>query len=495
MAEKSFLGKAGPLVLARFITAILTIAIPLVLARALALEEYGTYKQLFLLAQTLTYILPLGVGQSLYYFLPRSDAKRTYLGQTLLFLTAMGAVAAAGIWHGADSIGAWFSNPALAEFKGALALYTFATVGSFALETTLTSQGKTKQSALVYLACDTTRAVAMVAPILLEFDLHGAMNAMAAFGVARYVAAAVVMLRTGTGKLWDTRQFVTQFAYAFPFGAAMVLAISQQYAHQFVVSSSVTPELFALYAVGCFQLPIVDLLYTPTSEVLMVRLGELDKQGRVHEGVATFREAAAKLSVVFFPISAFLFAAAPEFIGALFGQKFLGAVPIFRIGVIGIVFAIFPMDGVLRARGETKHIFNSYLVKAIVTVPMVIFGVKWFGMIGGIGSWAIAELVGKAVLMARVPKALSSPAHAVTFNALIPWRDLGKASAAAALAASSVVVLRWFVPQAALHLPDDFLWRVIPLGVAGILFSAGYVVALRAAGIRVEAVLQSFRGR
>ena len=173
--------------------------------------------------------------------------------------------------------------------------------------------------------------------------------------------------------------------YAAPFGAAMALSIPQQNAHLYMVAGAVAPALYALYRVGCFQLPVVDLLYTPTSEVLMVRLGELDKQGRLEEGVEAFREAAGKLAFVFLPFAAFLFAAAPEFIGALFGAKFLPAVPVFRVSVLGVVLAILPMDGVLRARGHTRAIFLSYLLKAVVTVPLVWVGVKQFGMMGGIG--------------------------------------------------------------------------------------------------------------
>ncbi len=481
--------------MARFFTAILTIAIPLVLARALAMEEYGTYKQLFLLSQTLTYILPLGVAQALYYYLPRTEEQRPYLGQTIIFLTGMGALAALILFQSADAIGQWFNNPDLAQYRAPLAVYVFGMVGSFALEIGITGRGKTKQSAVVYLVCDTTRAVAMVAPILLGLGLHGAMNAMAAFALARYAANWLVFYKSSQGPLWNSRLFVSQFMYALPFGAAMALAISQQYAHQFAVSSSVTPELFALYAVACFQLPIVDLLYTPTSEVLMVRLGELEKQGRTHEGAAAFREAGAKLSVVFFPMVAFLFAAAPEFIGALFGQKFLGAVDMFRVGILTVALAIFPMDGVLRGRGETRWIFNSYLVKALVTLPLVYFGVKHLGMMGGMVSYVVAELVGKAMLLVRIPRALSTAEVKVGLQELIPWKDLGKASIAAAVAGVSVVVLRWVLPRGLVHLPDDFFWRVIPLGVAGLLFMAGYVVALRMTGIRLESVLQSFRGR
>ena len=97
----SFMGKAGPLVLARLFTAGLTLSIPLVLARVLSLEEYGTYYQLFLIATTLYYVLPCGVVQSLYYFLPRAEQKRPWLGQTLLFMSGAGVLEGWThyIWH------------------------------------------------------------------------------------------------------------------------------------------------------------------------------------------------------------------------------------------------------------------------------------------------------------------------------------------------------------------------------------------------------------
>ena len=77
-------GRAGPLVLARLASALLTVSIPLVLARQLDAADYGTYKQLFLVFQVLTLLLPFGMAQSLYFFLPREPgAARAYLGQAL----------------------------------------------------------------------------------------------------------------------------------------------------------------------------------------------------------------------------------------------------------------------------------------------------------------------------------------------------------------------------------------------------------------------------
>jgi O-antigen/teichoic acid export membrane protein len=439
----SFLGKAGPLVLARFATAILTICIPLVLARRFSLADYGTYKQLFLIFNTLYFVLPFGMIQGLYFFIPRADERRAYFMHTLLWVLGTGALAALAIVSGGDAIARAFHNPELAHYKHELALYTWFLVGGASLEISLTSQGKTRASAACYLISDTLRAATMTLPVLLGFGLIGTMNTMVGFAALRLIVNWAVVLPGAKGPLFSWKVFRQQLAYGVPFGAAMLLAIPQQQLHQWMVSSLVTPEMFALYAVGCFQLPIVDLLYTPTSEVLMVRLGELDKLGQLEEGLYAFREACAKLALVFLPSAAFLFAAAPEFIGGLFGARYLSAVPLFRVSVLGIALAIFPVDGVLRARDETRHIFISYFVKAVVTLPLVWFLVHRLGMIGGIGSWAIAELVGKSMLVLRVPRALSTERRKVRLAELFPWRELGRAAGAAAVAAVGVTAARF----------------------------------------------------
>ena len=90
---KSFLGKAGPLVVARLLSSGVTFFIPLVLARVMSLTEYGAYKQLFLIFQLFYFVLPFGVAQSLYYFLPRTDERRPYLFQTLVMMLGAGLLA------------------------------------------------------------------------------------------------------------------------------------------------------------------------------------------------------------------------------------------------------------------------------------------------------------------------------------------------------------------------------------------------------------------
>ncbi|MFZ5469174.1 MAG: lipopolysaccharide biosynthesis protein [Myxococcota bacterium] len=488
-ASGSFLTRAGPLVMARFLSACLTLVIPLVLARTLELSEYGTYKQLFLIAQSLYYVLPFGMAQSLYYFIPRAREERPYFVQTLVFLAGAGTLAGVALFALGPAIAHLLNNPQLLEHRTSLALYCGCTLGALPLELSMTAQGKTRQSAIAYLVSDGLRAAVLVLPVLLGHGLHQLMEAVVVYSVARLFVCWALVVPRASGPLFDGRRFARQLAYAAPFGAAVLFSVPQTYAHQFMVSSVVTPAAFAIYAVGCFQLPLVDLLYTPTSEVLMVRLGELDRTGRGAEGVEEFREAVAHLAYVFFPLGVFLFAAAPEFIGAVFGTRFLPAVPIFRVCVLAIPLAIFPLDGTLRARGRTQHIFASYVVKALVTAPMVYFGVKAFGMQGGIASWVAAELVGKAMLVVRLPAALSTPERRVGWVELAPWRALAQGAGAAFVAAIGVVASR-HVSQAAWDgLPHTFVYRLLPLAMVGGTFTAGYFLVLKAVGVSVGGFL------
>ena len=93
MHQGSILRRAGPLMLARLGVAVFTFAIPMVLARVLLPASYGTFKQAWLLSNTLFLVLPLGLTQSLVYFVPREPGRtRFWVTNALLGTTALFAM-------------------------------------------------------------------------------------------------------------------------------------------------------------------------------------------------------------------------------------------------------------------------------------------------------------------------------------------------------------------------------------------------------------------
>ena len=370
-------------------------------------------------------------------------------------------------------------------------MYTGAFVASMPLELGLTSQGRTDLSALSYLGWDSARAAAMTLPILLGAGLHWTVWAVALLMVVRLAVTWVVLLRTTRGPLWNGKLLRTQLAYALPFGAALAMSVPQHSFHQWVVSARFDPAIFAIYVVGCFQLPIVDLLYTPTSEVLMVHIGELDRKGRLQESIGAFRESVARLGYVFVPTAVFLVVAAPEFIEAVFGHRFADAVPLFRVSSLAVLFGCFPLDGLLRARGDHDHL------------PLLP-GEARDHRPAGPGDGALARSHRRSALLARGRGPGEAAARLARPEGAAPELFRGDEGAGSPGVAGQSVGggprrcrggARLEAPRQ--HdlgpNPHSFFWRLLPITAVSVLFGIVYLLGLQLMGVSLLRLVRSLR--
>ena len=89
----------------------------MILARVLTLEDYGTYRQVWLLYYTLIPLFTLGIATSVNYFVPRFEPgqQKTFIFQTYSGLFILGFLFAVFLYTGADFFGSRFNNPALGQ--------------------------------------------------------------------------------------------------------------------------------------------------------------------------------------------------------------------------------------------------------------------------------------------------------------------------------------------------------------------------------------------
>ena len=423
---RGILGQAGPLMLGRGGATVLSFALPLILTRLLPQAEFGTYKQIWLVVTTAYFMLQLGLSQSLYYFIPRKDGnERIWLTQTTISLTCFGSIAGIGLYAGRFLVAKQFGNPELATFGLPMALIAMFMIAAAPLEVHLTAEGKVRSAAWIIFLSDAFRVVASVVPLLLGLGLHGFFWAYVLHAAARFALQAVLFLRRGRPQV-DRALWKEQLVYALPFGAAILLDIPQRTFHQWAVGWSVDAAAFAIYAQGCFQLPIVNLLYSPISDVLQVRLAE---PGSHEHRVHLFHDANLRLAAVFFPFTAGMVAAASLFIPALFTHTYDASVPIFRVAILMTPFASLPLDATLRALGETKYMFRIFLWRLLVTVPAVLLGLHAFGMIGAITGHALAESVMRVAMLDKVRRLLDA-----SWREALPWGQLSVIGAASLVA-------------------------------------------------------------
>ncbi|MGZ3440605.1 MAG: lipopolysaccharide biosynthesis protein, partial [Polyangia bacterium] len=157
------LGASSPLVAGRLVSAALTFALPLVLARLLMPDEFGTYKQFFLIASTLQLTGQLGLTQSLLYFMPRGGKERgAYISQTFLSLSVLGLLFGVALWFGTPIIGRWLGDGTLASLRVPLVVYSGLMLSAAALESAIVSEGRMARAALAYVLTDVLRAFLLI---------------------------------------------------------------------------------------------------------------------------------------------------------------------------------------------------------------------------------------------------------------------------------------------------------------------------------------------
>lgn len=461
--SESILKRARPLMVARALSAALTLAVPAVLARFLVPAAYGTFKQAWLIAGTLAMVIPMGAASSLYYFVPREPQLRTrFISQSLIWSLASALFAAALILAGEPLIATAFDNGELTALVPLIALVTFFWIAGSAFEPALTSLGQMRSAAIVRVLSEVLRGLAMVVGAVASQSSRGLFIGIAAVLGVKAVCCFIWLIAK-LGFELTRADFLRQLTYALPLGAAFLLIIPQQQFHQYAVAANVTPALFALYSVGCFQLPIVEILYTPVSEVLQIGLGEDGARDDPRQGLALFHEAIARLSFAFLPSCVYLFLCARTLIAFAFTEQYEAAAPIFRLSLITILASSLPLDGVMRARAQNRFLLLLSIAKLIATVPMVLTCLRLMGPIGALFGFLVIEVLGKFAMLAR-----SARLFQASLWESMPLRELGKQGLAAACAVPLSLCCLLFFSSA----------RLIALATSGIAFAAVYLALL-----------------
>ncbi len=479
--DDSILTRARPLLAARLAGAVLALAVPMVLARVLLPASYGTFKQAWLVSQTIALVLPMGLTQSLYYFVPRERRDRDrYVAQSVWAHLLLGAAAAGLILGGRGFLAARFHNPELDALLGWVAAFTGLFVAGAPLDVAWNAAGRIGAAALARLGTELLRSAALIAGAVATGTVRGALVGMTAATAAR-AAANLALLARGHGLRISAALLRRQVAYALPFGLAFLLVVPQQQFHQYAVSAAVTAAAFAIYSVGTFQLPVVDVLYTPVSELLQIGLADVEGAGRPRRaGLGLFHEAVLQLAFAFLPLAGLLAVVAPALIELVFSPLYLSAVPIFRLSVLPIALAALPLDGVMRARAQNRFVLFLSAAKLAATVPLVLGGLAWRGPIGAFAGWIAAEGLARLAMLVRTATLFDVPLRRV-----LPVRALARVAAATAFAMPP----SWLVLHA---VPGPLLARLLATGAA---FAAAYLGVSWVRGWLPSGWIGLFRGR
>jgi O-antigen/teichoic acid export membrane protein len=235
--------------------------------------------------------------------------------------------------------------------------------------------------------------------------------------------------------------------------------------HNYFVSALFGPAMFAIYAIGCLDIPLVGLLSESVGSVMIPRASLLQQEKNHRELLLVTVRAMRKLALAFFPIYAFLMVEGRDFIIGAFTKDYAASWPLFAVNLTLLPFATVLTDPLVRAYAEQRFFLLRYhLVLFALMVVALWLTTRRFGMLSAVFVIVATNIAGRMWMAVRMARVIG-----VTRQDWKLLRGYGKVGLAALFAAALTAGLRPFIP------PMKPLLTVI---VCGLFYSAAYLIAL-----------------
>lgn len=359
---------------AKIISFILALALPLLVVRHLSQHDIGTYRQVFLVIANASTILPLGLPMTALYFLPREPQYRSQIiFNIMLFNFLVGAAFFLLLFLFPQIPAKIFANSEIQKLAILIGITVWLWIFSSFLEVIAIANQEARLATVFIVFSQLSKTSMMTAAVLLFSTVQSLLYAAILQSILQILILLVYLTRR-FGNFWfafDFNFFLKHMRYAFPIGFAGLIWILQGDLHNYFVSYRFGAEQFAIYAYGCFQIPLIAILREAVASVLIPKMSELEVKGDKAEMIRLTFRAIQKLSFFYFPLYVFLFLTADTFIKTLFTERFEASIPIFLVNLTLLPFEILILDPIVRAYRDLGDFLLK--VRIIMLAVLIVF--------------------------------------------------------------------------------------------------------------------------
>lgn len=376
--------KAGILSAADFIRLAVKTLIGIVLARILSQADYGTYRQLFMIYTLLFSIFMIGLPQSIYYFIPKSDplTQKRFLRQTLDVFTVLGLFCSVVLLLFRSDIARLFNNQDLIKSLLLYAFYPFFMFVSQLYYIAMIGMQQPRNAArftIFAVTCDIllTLGIALTTKNL-SYIIVGIM--LSVFIQWLYARVKLTPYTKIEDKFrMDLSLLKRQFAFSLPLGISSIIGVVTAQLDKLIISSYFTPEQFAVFAIGAAELPFIFIIANSVNSVILPAMNQSNDRDAIS---ALFSGAVRKNALILFPLFVFCILFAPNIINFLYSNKYSSAVLYFRIYLFSMPARIATYSILFQVYNKTRYIFTISAISLFINAAMSMFLIRLVGMKG-----------------------------------------------------------------------------------------------------------------
>src|SRR5262245_5428782 len=233
--------------------------------------------------------------------------------------------------------------------------------------------------------------------------------------------------------------------------------------HNYFVSHYFSAASFAVYANGCFQVPLVSLLQSSFRDALTPEVARLEASGDYRAIIQAWLNAMRRLSFVILPACALLFVVRRELIVTLFTEAYADSASIFAVYLIVMLTQMVLTSSIMRSIADFRYFRLKFNLAQIPLACVALYiGVKFGGLVGAAAATACLSVFDVAVGVAAICRKLG-----------VKRKDLRQLAPVANAAPAIVVAM---IASSAVRTLITPAHSIIILGACSIIFAFIYIV-------------------
>lgn len=352
-----------------------------ILSRYFDKVQYGTYKQIIYVYNTLITVFYAGLPAVFTYFLPRySKSEGKYIVRklhNLLFI--LGFCFSATLFLGSNFIASLLNNPELAVGLKIFSLFPLFTLPTAGVEGIYVVNKNTRFVAIYNVVTRLLMLACLVIPVV--FIKNDYRYAVVGWGVASFIAFVIAIV--AKNKIYQDVDYVKIqniskdiLKYSLPIMGSSLVLMAFNSANQFFISRYYGTVAFAEYSNGYMALPFVPIFIAPVRSLLTPIFAKASSEGNYDEALGTLRSSTMQIMTIMIPLIVLSFVCAKDIMVFLYSSAYERSFIYFRLMLVFNFCEMFVFSGVLSAIGKTKTCFIIDLICTVMVWVTDFFMIK-----------------------------------------------------------------------------------------------------------------------
>jgi O-antigen/teichoic acid export membrane protein len=370
-------------------------------------------------AMLITSIAAFNIKSNLLYFIPHDPKnKKTHVSHTTLMTLVASVVACLVLWVFRDT---FLANTSF-DFFLPLAIYILLFLNLDFLETYWLANKQPGNVMYFSVARTIVRLGGVIGTAIVTHSAVAMMYALCVIEVVRVIVVVFLMKYIGLLNISLHKSILQQqLSFVVPLGISGSLHYASLYIGQIAISMYLGVIALAIYTIANYQIPILNIIRGAIGDSIFPDM-VTQANNRSGDRLALWKRANVAYASIIVPIFAIVAWYADILIPWVFTDKYVDAVPLFRVLATVMVIQCFEFSSPLRAISNTKMLLIGNILMLSTNVAVLLVFFRYFSEVAIFGP-AVGIVSGYMVQLTYFGWAITEN-YNISVSQLLKWRSL-----------------------------------------------------------------------